>query len=131
MWVVHKLNDSIEECRVGDSSLYGSIDEAAAFWIGSMSGDQMGGVLYELAEMLEDQFSRKNNEYRTTLNREIMTRMTLAQTTYFVNNSRCKTDDNAVNALRKLVKEIISYMTAVLIQGFIHSMLGTYTSFKH
>jgi hypothetical protein len=41
MWVIHKLNDSIEECKAGDSSQYESIDKAAAFWIGSVSADIM------------------------------------------------------------------------------------------
>lgn len=52
MWVIHKLNDSIEECKAGDSSQYESIDKAAAFWIGSVSADDNGGLLYELAEQL-------------------------------------------------------------------------------
>ena len=121
MWVVHKLNDSVEECRVGDSSAYGSIDKAAAFWIGDANGK---GLLYELAEQLGERFSHKEADYMTTLNREIISRFNLAQTTYFVNNGRCTTDDNALTGLRRLVKEITSYMTAVLIQGFINSMLG-------
>lgn len=121
MWVVHKLNDSIEECKVGDSSEYGSIDNAAAFWIGGVNGE---GLLYELAEQLGEKFSHTETDYMTTLNREIISRLNLAQTTYFVNSGRCTTDGNALTGLRKLVKEITSYMTAVLIQGFIHSMLG-------
>lgn len=126
MWVVHKLNDAIEECRAGDSSAYGSIDKAAAFWIGSVYDDDTGGLLYELAETLGEQFSHKDadGEYMTTLNREIISRLNLAQTTYFVNSNICATDSSAVIQLRKLVKEITSYMTAVLIQGFIHSMVG-------
>jgi hypothetical protein len=124
MWVIHKLNDSIEECKAGDSSQFGSIDKAAAFWIGSVSADDNGGLLYELAEQLGEQFSHKEGEYMTTLNREIISRLNLAQATYFVNSNRCTTDANAVSELRKIVKEITSYMTAVLIQGFIHSMIG-------
>jgi hypothetical protein len=124
MWVVHKLNDSIEECRTGDASTYGSTDKAAAFWIGRVSDVDNGGLLYELAETLGEQFSHTDGESMTTLNREIISRLNLAQTTYFVNSSKCTTDSNAVTELRKLVKEITSYMTAVLIQGFIHSMVG-------
>lgn len=128
MWVVHKLNDAIEECKEGDASKYGSIDKAAAFWIGDTSANNNGGLLYALAEQMGEQFSHKDagDEYMTTLNREIISRLNLAQTTYFVNNGRCTTDSNAVKELRKLVKETISYMTALLIQGFIHSMLGAY-----
>ena len=57
MWVIHKLNDSIEECKAGDSSQYESIDKAAAFWIGSVSADDNGGILYELAEQLGEHIS--------------------------------------------------------------------------
>ena len=124
MFVVHKLNDSIQECKVGDASKYGSIDEAAAFWIGSVSEDDKGGLLYQLAEELGENFAHKNGEYMTKLNQSIISRLNLAQTTFFVNSSRCKTDVKAVATLRKIFKEVISYMTAVLIQGFIHSMLG-------
>lgn len=125
MWVVHKLNDAVEECKEGDSTMYGSIDEAAAVWIGNpLSVEDEGGLLYELAEELGVHFSHDGGEYMTTLNREIISRMSFAQATYFVNSTRCKTDANAVTEVRKLVKEITSYMTAVLIQGFIHSMLG-------
>lgn len=124
MWVVHKLNQSIEECKAGDSDKYGSIDEAAAVWIGNPSVTDEGGFLYELAEQLGPYFSQKDGDYMATLNREIISRLNLAQATFFVDSTRCKTDGNSVKMLRKLVKEIIAYMTAVIIQGFIHSMLG-------
>eukprot|EP00804_Cyclotella_cryptica_P018112 CCRYP_005898-RB/>CCRYP_005898-RB protein AED:0.02 eAED:0.02 QI:1433/1/1/1/0.93/0.88/17/82/2547 len=123
MWVVHKLNQSIEECKAGDPEKYGSIDEAAAVWIGNVSASDEGGLLYEMAEELGGYFSQKDGDYMTTLNSEIISRLNLAQTTFFVNNTRCKSDGNAVKVLRKLVNEIVSYMTAVIIQGLIHSML--------
>jgi hypothetical protein len=41
-----------------------------------------------------------------------------------VNSNRCTTNANAFSQLRNIVKEIASYMTAVLIQGFLHSMIG-------
>lgn len=62
MWVIHKLNDSIEECKAGDSSQYESIDKAAAFWIGSVSADDNGGILYELAEQLGEHILHKEGD---------------------------------------------------------------------
>jgi hypothetical protein len=77
MWmkVIHKLNDSIEECNAGDSSQYESIDKAAAFWIGSVSADDNGGLLYKVAEQLGEHISHKEGEYMTTFNREIISRL--------------------------------------------------------
>lgn len=129
MWVVHKLNQSIEECKAGDPDKYRSIDEAAAVWIGNVSDFDEGGLLYELAEQLGQYFSQKDGDNMTTLNREIISRLNFARATYFVDSTRCKADGNAVKILRKLVKEIISYMTAVIIQGLIHSMLGKCLSY--
>ncbi|KAL7522638.1 hypothetical protein ACHAWX_007338 [Stephanocyclus meneghinianus] len=98
-------------------------DLLAAVWIGNASVSDEGSFLYELAEQLGPYFSQKDGDYMATLNSEIISRLNLAQTTFFVDSTRCKTDGNSVKMLRKLVKEIVSYMTAVIIQGFIHSML--------
>lgn len=67
MWIVHKLNTMIDECRAEENVLnFGMIDEAAAFW--EASG------LYAMAEELGPKFGHTQVDGMTFLNRQIVNR---------------------------------------------------------
>ena len=114
MWTVHKLNDAVRSCRHPDSYLSSAIDEAAALW--------EGGLLYRSAQGLGSKFGAKQVNGMAPLNRKIVLRLNKARD--IVNDSANKCDFKQVHDLRIIVKETVSYMTAVLIQGLIDAMFG-------
>ena len=92
---------------------YGVLDEAAALW--------EGGQLFDMAEQLGPKFGHTQIGGMTSLNRQIVDRIKKAQDIISLEQKAC--DNDQVHDLRIIVKEIISYMTAVLIQNLINSML--------
>lgn len=116
MWIVHKLNDSIEACKGNFEGKYGVLDEAAALW--------EGGLLHEMAENLGPTFGHSQIDGMTFLNRQIVDRFNKAKG--IISSSQNECDYTQAHDLRIIVKETISYMTAVLIQGLIGSMFGEF-----
>lgn len=114
MWIIHKLNDAISGCRDRSNDLDGSIDEAAALWEGSQ--------LFEMANTLGPSFGHSEIGGMSFLNRQIVDRFIKARNIVANNDNNC--DYTEVHDLRIIVKETISYMTAVLIQCLIDAMLG-------
>jgi len=114
MWTVHKLNDAITACKDPVTPVTGELDEAAALWD--------GGLLFDMAEQLGPKFGQVQVDSMTLLNRNIVDRLNKAQGIILKSDNKC--DNIAVHDLRIIVKETVSYMTAVLIQSFIDSMLG-------
>ena len=115
MWIVHKLNTMIDECKSSDNTLnMGLQDEAAALW--------EGGQLYALAEELGPKFGHAQDGGMTYLNRKIVNRLLKAKD--IVSRSQNKCTDADVHDLRITVKETVSYMTAVLLQALIDSMIS-------
>ncbi|KAL7554731.1 hypothetical protein ACHAWF_018259 [Thalassiosira exigua] len=112
MWIVHKLNMAVGSCKMPGPSSYGPLDEAAALW--------EGGLLFDLAETLGPKFGHEQIGGMTFLNRQIVDRYKSAQQIVSANQNQC--DLSQVRELRIVVKEIISYMTAVLIQSLIDNM---------
>ena len=80
--------------------------------------------LYDMAEALGPSFGHSSEGGMTYLNRKILSRLNKAQS--IISNTspaRNMCNKNEVHDLRLIVKETVSYMTAVLIQSFIDSML--------
>jgi len=117
MWTVHKLNDAIVGCRDA-IQLNGPLDEAAALW--------EGGLLFDMAEELGPKFGHENIDGMTFVNKQIVDRLNQARDIISSTNNDCDYLDD--HKLRIIVKETISYMTAVLIQNIIHSMFDDETS---
>jgi hypothetical protein len=125
MWVVHKLNSAVAACKgVADGTvepwMYGNMDEAAALWEGSL--------LLDMAEELGPKFGNDEISGLTSLNRNIVDRMVKARDFLMEKKNAC--DDKDVRQLRIIVKEIVSFMSGVLIQSFIDSMVDANTSPK-
>lgn len=112
MWTVHKLNGAVDACRFTDPTNFGALDEAAALWD--------GGGLFEMAEELGPKFGHDDIGGMSFLNRQIVDRLIKARNIIGTVN---KCDDQQVRDMRINVKEIVSYMTAVLMQTLIDSML--------
>jgi hypothetical protein len=75
-----------------------------------------------MAEELGPRFSHGQDGGMTFLNRKIVDRFTEARAIASNNDIRCS--DKDVHDLRRIVKETVSYMIAILIQSLIDSMLG-------
>lgn len=114
MWVVHKLNDSVEACKGTVTRNYGVLDEAAVLW--------ESGLLFEMAENLGPKFGHTAIDGMTVLNREIVDRLNKAQGIIKASDNKC--NSKQTHDLRIIVKETISYMTAVLLQSLLDDMLG-------
>ncbi len=99
-------------CLLLDSLFYTS--QAAAFW--------EGGKLYAMAEELGPRFSHGQEGGMTFLNRKIVDRLKEARAIVSNNDSSC--GDLNVHDLRRIVKEIVTYMTAVLVQSLIDYMIS-------
>ena len=78
--------------------------------------------MYQMAEELGGSFGHTQVSGMTVLNRMIVDRLKKARDIVFDSQNTCT--DMEVHDLRIIVKETVSYMTAVLIQGLIDSMLG-------
>jgi hypothetical protein len=115
MWIVHKLNEAVQQCDADIPENFGAIDEAASLW--------EGGLLFDMAEELGPKFGHIEMDGMTYLNRQIIDRFNSAQEYHKDKTNSCKSK-NALGALRIIVKEIVSYMTAVLIQQLIDAMVG-------
>jgi len=114
MWIVHLLNTMIDECKEPvQSNNFGVLDEAAALWEGSL--------LYDMTEELGPKFGHSLDGGMTFLNRQIVNR--LKQARDIISNNKNICNNAEVHDLRIIVKETVSFMTAVLIQSFIDSML--------
>lgn len=117
MWIIHKLNAVVDFCKSNKSAINsGLVDEAAALWEGSQ--------LFAMAEELGPRFSHGQDGEMTYLNRKIVDRLKEARDITSNNQNVCSNAD--VLALRILVKETVSYMTAVLFQSLIDSMLSVF-----
>ena len=88
--------------------------QAAALW--------EGGQLYAMAEELGPKFLHDQDGGMTYLNRRILDRLKKARDLTSNTETSCGYAD--VHDLRLYVKETVSYMTAVLIQSLIDSMIG-------
>jgi len=115
MWIVHKLHGAVQQCDADIPENFGAIDEAASLW--------EGGLLFDMAEELGPKFGHKPMNGMTYLNRQIIDRFKKAQEYHKDKTNSCKSK-NALGGLRIIVKEIVSYMTAVLIQQLINVMVG-------
>ena len=122
MWIVHKLNTMVDECQnpTKDLNNMGMIDEAAALWEGSQ--------LFAMAESNGPLFGHSQVGGMTYLNRKIVDRFVKAQDIVSGNQNLCTNEDT--HNLRIVVKETVSFMTAVLIQELIESMLKDSTTIK-
>ncbi len=78
--------------------------------------------MYKMAEDLGPNFGHTQVDGMTLLNRKIVDRLKKARDIVFDTQNTCT--DVETHDLRIIVKETVSYMTAVLIQGLIESMLG-------
>jgi len=87
--------------------------QAAALWA--------GGLLYEMAEELGPKFGHSQDGGMTYLNRKIVDRLVKARDIISNTTNTCSAAD--VHDLRIIVRETISYMTAVLIQSLVDSMI--------
>ena len=115
MWIVHKLNESVQECKATrKTENYRPLDEAAALW--------ESGLLFEMAEQLGPKFGHGNINEMIYLNRMIVDRLVAGRDIIAMNNNNCSEQDTL--DLRIITKETISYMTAVLIQGMIDAVFG-------
>ena len=115
MWIVYKLQLAVEQCDEGIPENYGAIDEAVTLW--------ESGMLFDMAEDLGPRFGHKQMNGMTYLNRQIIDRFKKAQVYHQDTSNSCKSE-NESGGLRIIVKEIVSYMTAVLIQQLIFAMVG-------
>ena len=115
MWIVHKLQLAVQQCDEGVPENYGAIDEAATLW--------ESGLLFQMAENLGPRFGHQQMNGMTYLNRQIIDRLNSAQVYHQDKANSCQSK-NALGGLRVIVKEIVSYMTAVLIQKLIVAMVG-------
>ncbi len=115
MYIAHKLQLAVQQCDEGVPENYGAIDEAAALW--------ESGLLFEMAEELGPKFGHEQMKGMTYLNRQIIDRFNSAQEYHQDKANSCQSK-NALGGLRIIVKEIVSYMTAVLIQQLIFAMVG-------
>jgi len=114
MWIVHKLQLAVQQCDEGVPENYGAIDEAATLW--------ESGLLFQMAENLGPRFGHQQMNGMTYLNRQIIDRLNSAQVYHQDKANSCQSK-NALGGLRVIVKEIVSYMTAVLIQKLIVAMV--------
>ena len=115
MWIVHKLNEAVQECKAAEKTEnYRPLDEAAALW--------ESGLLFEMAEQLGPKFGHGTISDMIYLNRMIVDRLVAGSNIISKNNNVCSERD-ALD-LRIITKETISYMTAVLIQGMIDAVFG-------
>jgi hypothetical protein len=121
MWIVHKLYEALKQCDIDIPENYGAIDEAAALW--------EGGMLFDLTEELGPKFGQQRMNGMTYLNRQIIDRFKSAQAYFQDENNSCKSK-NTMGELRIIVKETVSYMTAVLIQQLIDAMVGEFNVVK-
>ena len=115
MWIVHKLNVAVQQCDSDIPENYGAIDEAATLW--------EGGLLFDMTEELGPKFGHQQMNGMTYLNRQIIDRFKSAQAYHLDKTNSCKSK-NALGGLRIIVKEIVSFMSAVLIQQLIDTMVG-------
>ena len=115
MYIVHKLQRAVQQCDEGIPENYGALDEAATLW--------ESGLLFEMAEELGPKFGHQQIHGMTYLNRQIIDRFKSAQE-YFQDKTNSCQSKNALGGLRIIVRGIVSYMTAVLIQQLIFVMVG-------
>lgn len=80
-----------------------------------------------MAEELGPRFSHGQDGGMTFLNRKIVDRFTEARAIASNGGTSCSNSD--VHDLRRIVKETVSYMTAILIQSLIDSLLGELSFF--
>lgn len=115
MWIAHKLNEAVQECKATEKTEnYRPLDEAAALW--------ESGLLFEMAEQLGPKFGHGNIDGMIYLNRMIVDRLVAGRDIISKNNNMCSEQDTL--DLRIITRETISYMTAVLIQGMIDAVFG-------
>ena len=120
MAIVHELENIKRACKTQNTdAMNGSIDIAAALWIGAdqpEGASDAGNMLYNLAEVGGERFNQANGE--ALANTKVLDAMNDIQQK--IASGTCANGDQGYIEMRSTINQLVGHMTIPLVQILIH-----------